>query len=84
MHILWTAKAAQQLKLLPQKTQKRVAEKMRHVATLTQAFPVLTKLKDTSAYKIRVGDYRVIGTLDSGTFMVVIVGHRSKVYKELE
>jgi mRNA interferase RelE/StbE len=41
------------------------------------------KLKGEDAYRIRVGDYRVIYEIDDGkiTVTVVSVGHRKDIYK---
>jgi len=43
-----------------------------------------TKLTDRVGYRIRVGDYRVVYTIDHSTKEVKINGieHRSKVYKK--
>ena len=36
-------------------------------------------------YKLRVGDYRVIFKIEKQTTIkIIIIGHRSKVYKEVE
>ena len=41
------------------------------------------KLKGEDAYRIRVGDYRVIYEIDDGKIIVTVVsvGHRKNVYK---
>jgi mRNA interferase RelE/StbE len=41
------------------------------------------KLKGEDAYRIRVGDYRVIYEIDDGKIIVtvVLVGHRKDIYK---
>jgi mRNA interferase RelE/StbE len=41
------------------------------------------KLKGENAYRIRVGDYRVIYEIDDGKIIVTVVsvGHRKNIYK---
>jgi mRNA interferase RelE/StbE len=41
------------------------------------------KLKGEDAYRIRVGDYRVIYEIDDGKIIVIVVsvGHRKDIYK---
>ena len=41
------------------------------------------KLKGEDAYRIRVGDYRVIYEIDDGKIIIIIVsvGHRKDIYK---
>lgn len=41
------------------------------------------KLKGEDAYRIRVGDYRVIYEIDDGKIIVTVVsvGHRKAIYK---
>jgi len=43
------------------------------------------KLKDSNAYRIRLGDYRVVYTIDDALKVVTIfrVRHRSDVYRDL-
>lgn len=45
--------------------------------------PGYLKLKGEDAYRIRVGDYRIIYEIDNGKLIVVVVtvGHRKDVYK---
>lgn len=45
--------------------------------------PASRKLTGRNAYRVRVGDYRIIYTIDDQgrVVVVVIVGHRSDVYR---
>jgi mRNA interferase RelE/StbE len=45
--------------------------------------PNATKLKGHDAFRVRVGDHRVIYTVDDGILLVVVVtlGHRRDVYE---
>jgi mRNA interferase RelE/StbE len=43
----------------------------------------IKKLKGEDAYRIRVGNYRVIYEIDDGKIIVIVVsvGHRKDIYK---
>jgi len=45
--------------------------------------PSSRKLSGRDAYRVRVGDYRIIYTIDDSRLIVVVVlvGHRSSVYR---
>lgn len=59
----------------------RIAKKLRHVAEDPRRF--LTRLAAVEAYRLRVGDYRVILDVDWEREMVYVLtlGHRSTVYR---
>jgi mRNA interferase RelE/StbE len=81
--IEFTRPAAKQLKALPGDIQSRLELK---IDTLTQEPrpPGVIKLQgDEDLYRIRVGDYRIIYTIqdDILVVLVVTVGHRRDVYR---
>lgn len=45
--------------------------------------PNAKKLKGRNAFRVRVGDYRVIYTIEDGILLIVVVtlGHRRDVYE---
>ncbi|TXK19763.1 type II toxin-antitoxin system RelE/ParE family toxin [Homoserinibacter sp. GY 40078] len=45
--------------------------------------PGARKLQGRDGYRVRVGDYRILYTIDGGVLLVVVValGHRSDVYR---
>ena len=45
--------------------------------------PAARALRGRLGFRIRVGDYRIIYTIDDGVLLIVVValGHRSDVYK---
>ncbi|MBN9140057.1 MAG: type II toxin-antitoxin system RelE/ParE family toxin [Micrococcales bacterium] len=45
--------------------------------------PAARKLQGRDGYRVRVGDYRILYTIDDGVLLVVIVtvGHRRDVYR---
>jgi mRNA interferase RelE/StbE len=48
--------------------------------------PASRPLRSKPAYRLRVGDYRVVYTIDDGVLviLVLIVGHRREVYRNLD
>ena len=59
----------------------RIAKKLRETAEDPRRF--LTRLASVEAYRLRVGDYRVIVDVDWGREIVHVLtlGHRSTVYR---
>ena len=77
------AKSAQkQLDKLPDEVAERVLKKL----TLLESNPRsldTKKLKGSNAYRVRVGDYRVIYEIHDGHLLVIVieVGHRREIYR---
>lgn len=73
--------AAGKFRKLERPVRERVAKKLRDVAEDPRRF--LTRLASVEAYKLRVGDYRVIVDVDweSEILHVLTLGHRSTVYR---
>ena len=48
--------------------------------------PASRPLRGRPAYRLRVGDYRIVYTIDDGVLvvLVVVVGHRREVYRSLD
>ncbi|MHB1089228.1 MAG: type II toxin-antitoxin system RelE family toxin [Acidimicrobiales bacterium] len=45
--------------------------------------PASRQLRGREGYRLRVGDYRIIYTIDDGVLLIVVVtiGHRSEIYR---
>ena len=73
--------AASKFRKLDKAVRNRIATKLRQVAE--DPGHHLTRLSSVEAYKLRVGDYRVIIDADwSGKILyVVTLGHRSTAYR---
>jgi mRNA interferase RelE/StbE len=67
---------------LPRKLQKRILDKIGSLATDPRPLGSI-KLANQEAYRIRVGDYRIIYTIfdDRLVVLVIDVGHRRDVYR---
>ena len=79
----WDTKAIKELKALEKKERKKILERVAKLST-TPRPPGCKKLHDKeSAYRIRVGDYRVIYQIRDAHLLVLVVkvGNRSDVYR---
>ena len=78
--VIFTQKAEKQLKKLPKDIQVRIITALKRIRIRPEAY--LAKLVDDSAYKFRVGDYRLfIDIIHNKLILLVLkVGHRRNVY----
>ena len=79
--ILFSDLARKQLHKLDRGTQERIIAVLERIRIRPEAY--ISKLIGETAYKARVGDYRLILDLDKGNLIVLVIkiGHRSKIYK---
>lgn len=81
--VRWTESAFNKLQKLDGLVQKRIIEKI--VEASGDPFAVAKRLVGVNLYSIRVGDYRVILSIERNKMIVFVIdlGHRSKIYKKL-
>lgn len=82
--IEFTHSARKQLHRLDSGGQKRIVERMEKLSENPRP-PGVRKLAGTTAfYRLRVGDYRVIYSIEEGNLVVLVlkVGHRGDVYRK--
>ena len=82
MHeILFSDTALRQLRKLETETQRRIIAALERIRIRPDAY--VTKLVGDPAYRLRVGDYRVILDIerDKLSILVLNVGHRRNIYK---
>jgi len=81
--IRWTESSFRKLQKLDRTVQARIIEKLDEVAV--DPFAVARKLTGFNLYSIRVGDYRVITSIERNMLIVFVVdvGHRNKIYDKL-
>jgi mRNA interferase RelE/StbE len=74
--------AQKQLKKLPNTIATRIEDKMMELEQDPRP-PGCKKLKGRDAYRIRIGDYRVIYEVNDGRLVVTVItiGHRREVYE---
>jgi mRNA interferase RelE/StbE len=80
--VLLKRSAEKELNCLPKKTHDAVVEHLRSL-TGNPRPPGVKKLHGREAYRVRIGDYRVLYTIDDGEKIVevVSVAHRREVYR---
>ncbi len=73
--------AAERFKKIPQKVQDQVARNLRQVAENPRRH--LVRIMGVDAFRVRVGDYRVILDVKwpEEILHILTIGHRSKVYR---
>lgn len=80
--VIWSEKSIKQL----EKIDKKNAQKIYHsvLDCIEDPFRMVLRLTNSSFYRLRVGDYRVILDLQQGKMIifVVVVDQRKKVYKK--
>ena len=81
--IRWAESSFKKLQKLDHKVQTRIMEKLDEVAK--DPFLVAKKLTGVNLYSIRVGDYRVIVSIEKNKMIVFVIDpdYRSKIYKKL-
>ncbi len=73
--------ASRTLASLPVDVQRRLAARL--AALATDPFRAARKLEGIEGYRVRVGDYRILYTVDESVGVVLVwrVGHRREVYR---
>lgn len=79
-NILFSDKAKKQLEKLDRQIQERIIKSLERIRVRPEAY--ITKLVGSSAYKFRVGDYRVILDIykDKLLILIIKIGHRRNIY----
>jgi len=78
----WTSDALDDLQKLDQPIRKRILKKISwfqdHFQSITPE-PLSGDLQ--GAFKIRIGDWRAIYTIESDAIVIQAIGHRREIYK---
>jgi mRNA interferase RelE/StbE len=79
--VRWTDTSLKQLEKLTKDMTKRIIEKVESVSK--DPFMFVKKLKGFDLYRLRVGDYRVIMSIEKKKIIIFVldVGHRSVIYR---
>ena len=74
--------ALRELRKIDRSTQPRIQGAIALLAQDPRP-PASRQLRGREGYRLRVGDYRIIYTIDDGVLLIVIVtiGHRREVYQ---
>ncbi len=81
--VLIRKSAADELARIPQKTLRRVVDRILSLAEGPRPRGC-EKLSALERYRVRQGDYRIVYAIDDGekTVEIVKIGHRSEVYRD--
>ena len=80
--IFWSEFSDRQLNKLNKKTIKRITQKLESITK--NPFKFIKKLKGFDLYRLRVGDYRVILSIEKSRLVVFVldVGHKKVIYRK--
>ncbi|HKZ39714.1 MAG TPA: type II toxin-antitoxin system RelE/ParE family toxin [Candidatus Hodarchaeales archaeon] len=78
--IVFSDSAQKQLFKLEKALQERIIRTLERIRVRPESF--VTKLVNDPAYKLRVGDYRVLLDIDQQEILILVIeiGHRKNVY----
>ena len=81
--IVFSDKAFKQLKKLENDIQERIIKVLERIRIRPESF--VTKIVGDPGFRLRVGEYRVIVDIDNDKLLilVIMIGHRSKIYKKM-
>lgn len=81
--IEFVKQAAKQLRALPVQEQEWLQPKIDALATEPRPIGVIKLAEEEDLYRIRVGDYRIIYSIQDTQLLVLVVkiGHRRDVYR---
>ena len=83
-NIEWNEEAAKDLAKLDKPVAQRILKKIGWLSTNFQRVtpePLIGQFKGT--YKLRIGDWRVVYTIESNTLVIQFIGHRKDIYKNI-
>lgn len=82
--VYWTKTAVKDLKRLSRRISERIIDTVEEASLNPLHF--FKKLKTAPLYSLRVGDYRVIASIDheKQSIIVLVVEHRGKAYKRIK
>ena len=79
--VKWTDISLKQLEKLDRNLSKRIVDKVESI--VNDPFLHVIKLRGFNLYRLRVGDYRVIMSIEGRKMLIFVleIGHRSVVYR---
>ncbi|MBI2530238.1 MAG: type II toxin-antitoxin system RelE/ParE family toxin [Candidatus Diapherotrites archaeon] len=80
--VIWSPKSKEKLEKFEKDVAARIIRKVSDISENPE--PYLIKLTNSDAFRLRVGDYRVVVDLlkDKKELHVITLGHRRNIYKE--
>ncbi len=82
--IVWSDEATKDFSKLQKPMQKRIANRLEFIAN--DPFLFVKHLMGVSVYSLRIGDYRLILSIERKKLIILVmkIRHRSKVYNEVK
>ncbi|MFH1257138.1 MAG: type II toxin-antitoxin system RelE/ParE family toxin [Candidatus Diapherotrites archaeon] len=79
--VIFSGKASRELKKLEKPLQERIIAVIERARIRPENY--FERLVGETAYKLRVGDYRILAEIDRGKLIILIIkiGHRKNIYK---
>jgi len=81
MKLTYTNAAIRTLAKCPKALRDRIVMKIQTYAANPAAFAKVKRLQGRDDLRMRIGDWRVVFTVDGETMTVRDVGHRSEIYE---
>ncbi len=78
--IIWDEKAYNSLQKLEPSISRRVFKKVEELSDNPFSKDI-KRLKGSNDFRLRVGDYRVIFSIEQNTLQILKVGHRKNIYE---
>jgi len=80
--VVWSEKSIKQLGKIDKKNAQKIYDSV--LDCVDDPFRVVVRLANSSYYKLRVGNYRVVLDLQQSRMIIFVVetDHRSKIYKK--
>jgi mRNA interferase RelE/StbE len=80
--VIWSEKSLRQLERIDKKNTQKIYDAV--LDCIEEPFRMVLRLTDSSFYRLRVGNYRVILDLQQSKMIIFVVetDHRKKIYKK--
>ena len=78
-NIEWKEHAVKNIENLESSIAKRILKKVEELAENPFSKDI-KKLKGSNDFRLRVGDYRIIFSIEKNTIQILKVGHRKNIY----
>ncbi len=81
--VVWSDEAKRDFKRLEKETQRRIVERL--LKASENPFLVVKRLVGVSLYSLRVGDYRIILSIENKRLIILVIKirHRKEAYEKL-
>lgn len=77
--VVWDEKASHELEKLEKIIARRIFKKVSELRENPYTKDII-KLKGEDEFRLRVGDYRIIFTIEKDKILILKVGHRKNIY----